>query len=302
MLMEKPSSLKKGDKIAIISTARKISLEELQPAILTFKSWGLEVVLGDNLFKEYHQLAGSDEERVSDLQNALDNDEIKAIVCARGGYGTVRVVDELDFSRFVKNPKWIVGYSDVTVLHNHINQNYKIQTLHATMPINFEKNTPEALESLKETLFGASPIYFFDNDDLNVAGNAEGVLVGGNLSILYSLTGTNSQLETKGKILFIEDLDEYIYHIDRMMMNLDRAGMLKGLAGLMVGGMTDMNDNAIPYGKTAKEIIIDTVKNYKYPVCFGVPAGHVDDNRALIFGEKAQLAVSKEGVELSFIN
>ncbi len=298
--MEKPASLKKGDKIAIISTARKISLEELQPSILIIESWGLEVVFGENLFKEYNQFAGTTNERTIDLQKALDDTNIKAIICARGGYGTVKIIDQIDFTSFIKNPKWIIGYSDVTVLHNHINQNYNIQTLHASMPINFNSNTPEAIESLKETLFGASPIYFFDVEELNVNGESKGILVGGNLSILYSLTGTNSQIDTNGKILFIEDLDEYIYHVDRMMMNLDRAGMLENLQGLIVGGMTDMNDNLIPYGKTAKEIILETVKKYSYPVCFGAPAGHLDDNRALVFGGEIKLMVSKAGVKVSF--
>jgi len=299
--MEKPSNLKKGDKIAIISTARKISKAELEPAIKELESWGLQVVFGQNLFKEHHQFSGTTEERTEDLQWALNDNEIKAVLCARGGYGTVQIIDHIDFSEFVKNPKWIVGYSDVTVLHNHINQNLNIATLHATMPINFVSNTEEALESLRETIFGALPNYYTDNNQLNVLGEGEGVLVGGNLSILYSLTGTQSQIDTKEKILFLEDLDEYLYHVDRMMMNLDRAGMLSELKGLIVGGMTDMNDNTVPYGKTAKEIILETVNKYNYPVCFDFPAGHLDDNRTLIMGGQVKMNVSDEGVEVSFV-
>ncbi|MCB0380267.1 MAG: LD-carboxypeptidase [Flavobacteriales bacterium] len=298
--MEKPPSLKKGDKIAIISTARKIFKIELEPAVAIIKSWGLEPVFGKNLFNENHQFSGTTKERVADLQNALDNSEIKAIICARGGYGTVQVIDQIDFSNFKKNPKWIVGYSDVTVLHNHINTNFNIQTLHASMPINFATNTKEALESLKETLFGALPIYTCDVDELNKLGDATGELVGGNLSIIYSLTGTRSQINTKGKILFLEDLDEYLYHIDRMMMNLKLAGLLTELKGLIVGGMSDMNDNTVPYGKTAKQIIFDVVKEYNYPVCFEFPAGHIKDNRALMMGAEVDLKVSKNEVELSF--
>ncbi len=300
--MEKPSNLQKGDKIAIISTARKISKAELHPAVDELNSWGLEVIFGENLFKDYHQFSGTDEQRANDLQWALDDDEIKAVLCARGGYGTVKIIDKIDFSKFIQQPKWLIGYSDVTVLHNHINRNYGIQTLHATMPINFGTNTTEALESLKETLFGASPVYFTDAHELNRIGEAEGELIGGNLSILYSLTGTKSQLDTKGKILFLEDLDEYLYHVDRMMMNLDRTGMFKGLKGLVIGGMTDMNDNAVPYGKTAIEIISETVAKYNYPVCFNFPAGHLDDNRALIMGAKTKLLVNEEGGELTFIS
>lgn len=299
--MEKPSNLQKGDKIAIISTARKISKEELQPAVEELNSWGLEVVFGENLFQEYNQFSGTDAQRAADLQWALDDDEIKAVLCARGGYGTVKIIDQIDFSKFVNDPKWVIGYSDVTVLHNHINQNYGIQTLHATMPINFGTNTKEALESLKETLFGANPVYYTEPHELNIVGETEGELVGGNLSILYSLTGTKSQLDSMRKILFLEDLDEYLYHVDRMMMNLDRAGILKGLKGLVIGGMTDMNDNAIPYGKTAIEIISETVAKYNYPVCFNFPAGHLDDNRSLIMGAKVKLQVSEGVGELTFL-
>ena len=266
--MQKPPNLQKGDKVAIVSTARKLTVEELQLGIDEIKSWGLEPVLGKKLFAIDNQFAGTTDERTADLQEVLDNPEIKAIICVRGGYGTVKIIDELDFSQFIKQPKWICGYSDVTVLHNHINQNFGIETLHSAMPLGFKDNTPEALGSLKETLFGETLTYSCDANELNVLGEAEGELVGGNLSIIYSLTGTKSQLNTKGKILFIEDLDEYLYHVDRMMMNLDRAGLLANLNGLVVGGMTDMNDNAVPYGKTAKEIIIDTVKKYNYPICF----------------------------------
>ncbi len=298
--MEKPSTLQKGDKIALISTARKISKAELEPAIAVIKSWGLDPVFGKNLFKEHNQFSGTIKQRVADFQDALNNNEIKAIFCARGGYGTVQIIDEIDFSNFNKNPKWVIGYSDVTVLHNHINQNFGIQTLHASMPINFRNNTKEALESLKEVLFGALPIYHVDTHELNRIGEAEGILVGGNLSIIYSLTGTTSQLDTKGKILFIEDLDEYLYHIDRMMMNLDRAGMLSGLTGLIVGGMSDMHDNTVPFGKTLLEIITERVSKYNYPVCVDFPAGHINDNRTLIMGSQVKLTVGREWSTLEF--
>ena len=292
--MQKPPYLKKGDKVAIVSTARKISLEEIQPAIDVLNVWDLELSLGVNLFKEDHQFSGTTSERISDLQLALDDESIKAIFCARGGYGTVKIIDQLDFSNFCSSPKWIVGYSDVTVLHNHINVTFGIQTLHATMPINFGSNSNESLISLKTALFVGGLNYEFDGQSFNKNGNAEGELVGGNLSIIYSLTGTASQLNTKGKILFLEDLDEYLYHVDRMMMNLKRAGLFDGLAGLIVGGMSGMNDNTIPYGKNALEIISDVVKEYDYPVCFDFPAGHIDDNRALIMGEHALLVVEEK--------
>lgn len=298
--MEKPNSLTTGNKVVIISTARKVSLEEITPAINSIKSWGLEVVFGNNLFKEHHQFAGTDEERAADLQAAMDDPDIKAVFCARGGYGTIKIIDKIDFTRFIEQPKWIVGFSDVTVLHAHINQNFNIQTLHAAMPVMYPSNTDESLLSLKKALFGEELQYKANGHQLNIQGKAEGVLVGGNLSILYSLTGTNSSLDTKGKILFMEDLDEYLYHADRMMMNLKRVGMLADLAGLIVGGMTKMNDNKNPYGYSVQEIIFDAVKEYGYPVCFDFPAGHIDNNKALIFGEKVKLCVKEGSAEVVF--
>lgn len=298
--MEKPQALKTGDKVSIISTARKISLEEVQPAINLLTDWGLEVVLGENLFAEDHQFAGTKAQRLADVQQALNNDEIKAIFCARGGYGTVQLIDEIDFSHFTNQPKWIVGYSDVTVLHNHINQNFEIATLHATMPINFSTNTREALQSLKDALFGDVLSYQCTSHSYNRLGEVKGELVGGNLSILYSLTGTASQINTEGKILFLEDLDEYLYHIDRMMQNLKRAGMLHGLKGLLIGGMTDMNDNTVPYGHSAIDIIKNIVAEYDFPVAFGFPAGHLADNRTLIMGVEVTLSVREEGTVLQY--
>ena len=185
-------------------------MEELTPALKVLESWGLGVILGPSLLKKDHQFAGTDEQRAADFQWALDAPEVKAILCARGGYGTVRIIDLIDFSGFKKQPKWVIGYSDVTVLHNHIHTNCQVETLHATMPINFATNSEEALLSLRTALFGASLQYTFSKHECNRAGEATGVLVGGNLSILYSLTGSNSDLDTRGKILFLEDLDEYL--------------------------------------------------------------------------------------------
>lgn len=297
--MQKPPKLQNGSTVAIISTARKISEQEIQPAVGILESWGLKVVFGKHLFQADRQFSGTVEQRLHDLQWALDDPEVEAVICARGGYGTVQLIDQVNFSTFNNNPKWVVGYSDVTVLHNHINQNLNIETLHASMPINFPNNTVEALESLRAALFGESLCYAFDAHEWNRKGQAEGELVGGNLSILYSLTGTVSQVNTQGRILFLEDLDEYLYHIDRMMMNLDRAGMLRDLAGLVVGGMTDMNDNAVPFGQDAKQIIREVVKQYNFPVCFDFPAGHLDDNRALPMGAKVKLVVG-EACSLEF--
>ena len=293
-----PEKLVVGDKIGIISTARKITTEELSPAIKTLKSWGLKVVFGANLFKEDDQFSGTVEQRTIDLQSMIDDNGIKAILCARGGYGTVQIIDAINFSNLKKNSKWIVGYSDATVLHSHLN-NLGMASLHATMPINFEGNTNESLLSLKNALFGNLNNVECKAHPLNKFGKIEGDVVGGNLSILYSLLGSSSDIDTIGKILFIEDLDEYLYHVDRMMMNLKRNGIFGNLKGLIIGGMSDMNDNSIPFGKTAEQIILDYTKGYDFPICFGFPAGHLTDNRCLILGINSILEICENGVSLS---
>jgi muramoyltetrapeptide carboxypeptidase len=293
--MIKPKYLSKGSTIAIVSTARKLSLKEVKPAINFLENEGFNVILGENLFEDCNQFAGSDNQRAADLQNAMDNPEVDAILCARGGYGTVRIIDKIDFTNFKKNPKWICGYSDVTVLHSHIH-NLGIETLHATMPLNFPENgdVNRAMETLVKSLKGESLEYVFKSEMFFKQGEVEAEICGGNLSILYSLMGSSSEIDTEGKILFIEDLDEYLYHIDRMMMNLKRAGKLDKLSALIVGGMNDMNDNKVPFGKSAYEIIWDTVKDYNYPVCFGFPAGHIEDNFAIKMGAKAVLKISED--------
>jgi len=292
-----PEKLKIGYKIGIVSTARKITLEELKVATLILESWGLEIVLGQNLFEENNQFSGTIEQRTADFQSMIDNDAIKAILCARGGYGTVQIIDKIDFSSLKKTPKWIIGYSDVTVLHSHLN-NLGIVSLHATMPINFENNSTESLQSLKNSLFGKSNRIERKSHAFNRLGQVDAEIVGGNLSILYSLLGSNSDIDTEGKILFIEDLDEYLYHIDRMMMNLKRNGKLAKLKALIVGGMNDMNDNEIPFGKSVEEIILEHTKEYNYPICFGFPVGHINDNRCIKLGVKSVLKITKNGVSL----
>ncbi|MEI7501437.1 MAG: LD-carboxypeptidase [Bacteroidota bacterium] len=298
--MIQPPYLKKGDKIGIVSPARSITFEEVHPAIRFFQRHGLEVVLGTYVFSRHRQFAGTDEQRRKDFQNMLDDVKIRAIVCARGGYGTVRIIDKLDFAKFCEHPKWIVGFSDVTVLHAHIHRQFGIETLHATMPINFQsEKQDDTLKTMMNALFGHPIAYSFNKAALSREGIAEGLLTGGNLSILYNLMGTPSEADTTQKILFIEDVDEYLYHIDRMMMNLKRTGMLARLSGLIVGGMNRMNDNTVPFGLTANEIIADNVMEYKYPVCFDFPAGHLDTNLALILGRKVTLKVANE-VDLLF--
>ena len=277
---------------------------ELKACMDILKSWGLNVQTGKNLFKTQNQFSGSDEERADDFQRALNNKTCQAILFARGGYGTVRIIDQIDFKRFIKNPKWIIGFSDATVIHSHVHKHCGIETMHAPMCLNIPKLNTSSLDVLKATLFGERLSYSSSKqqaalEKLNRKGKASGILVGGNLSLLYSLTGSASDLDTAGKILFLEDLDEYLYHIDRMMMNMKRSGKLQNLAGLIVGGMTEMKDNEIPFGKTAEEIIAEAVAEYTYPVFFGFPAGHIQNNYPLIFGKEATLNVTDK-FELTF--
>ena len=297
--MIRPNYLQKGDTVAIVSTARKVSKKELIPALAILKNWKLNIVIGTSIEAEEHQFAGNDKLRASDFQEMLDNPKIKAIWCARGGYGSVRMIDLLDFSNFKNNPKWIIGYSDVTVLHSHLHQ-LGFETLHAQMPVSIETKTAACVQSLKNSLFGNNTTITIPSEVSNVTGNAKGVLVGGNLSMLYSLCGSSSSISTKGKILFIEDLDEYLYHIDRMLQNLKRNGMLDQLEGLIIGGMTQMHDNDIPFGQSSEEIILSVCNDYNYPIVFNFPAGHVKDNRALILGRKAELIISKTETILTF--
>jgi len=292
-----PEKLKIGDKIGIVSAARKITLEELSPAIKLLENWGFEVAFGANLFEENNQFSGTIEQRTADFQSMIDNDAIRAILCARGGYGTVQIIDNIDFSSLKNKPKWIIGYSDVTVLHSHLN-NLGIASFHATMPINFENNSAASLQSLKNSLLGTSNRIECKSYAFNRLGEVDAEIVGGNLSILYSLLGSNSDIDTEGKILFIEDLDEYLYHIDRMMMNFKRNGKLAKLKGLIVGGINDMNDNEILFGKSVEEIILEHTKEYDYPICFGFPAGHINDNRCIKLGVKSVLKITENGVSL----
>ena len=285
-----PPYLKQGDTIAIVATARKNIEDNLQPAISWLKNWGLEVVIGSTIGLDRNQLAGTDEQRAADFQKQLDNPNIKAIWCVRGGYGTVRMIDLLDFTKFKQSPKWIVGFSDVTVLHSHLST-MGFQSIHGIMPVS-SKATEEAKESLRKALFGEHLEYTVPCENKNRLGSAKGELVGGNLSILYSLLGSPSAIDCTDKILFIEDLDEYLYHIDRMMMNLKRNGCLESLKGIIVGGMTKMKDNDIPWGKDALEIIDDVTSKYNIPIIYNFPAGHMADNHALIIGKQVSIEVN----------
>lgn len=297
-----PPILKSGDAVGIVAPARKVNRDEMEAAIRMIESWGLRVFLAKNLFGSYNQFSGTDIERAADLEEMIENSDVKAIMCARGGYGTVRILDHINLRILQRNPKWIIGYSDITVLHGILNSWFMMETIHGIMPINFPANGVANLstESLRKILFGEVPEYNVPPHSFNRIGSVQGQLCGGNLSIIASVGGTDSDFFTNDKILFIEDLDEYLYHVDRMMMNLKRSGKLKNCAGLIVGGMTDMNDNKIPFGKTALEIIHEAVAEYEYPVCFGFPAGHLDENLSLIMGRTVTLNVEEGGTTLTF--
>ncbi len=298
--MLKPDFIKEGDKIAIVSTARKIDIKEIEDALYILKQWKLVPVVGATIGLTNHQFAGTDEERRSDFQKMLDDQEIKAIWCARGGYGTVRIIDDIDFSQFRKHPKWIIGYSDITVLHSHLH-NLGFCSLHAPMPVDIHKGTRESIDTLRDAIFGRNITYTVSPSKKNIPGICTGQLIGGNLSMLYSMCGSGSSLNTSGKILCIEDLDEYLYHIDRMLQNLKRNRYFEGLSGLIVGGMTKMHDNNIPFGKKPKQIILDIVKEYGFPVVFKFPMGHIEDNQTLIFGAQASLQITKNEVKLKYL-
>lgn len=298
--MKTPNYLKTGDKVAIVCTARKFSTQDAQPAIELLKSWNLVPVLGTTIDLDNFQLGGSDEERAADFQTQLDNPEIKAIWIARGGYGSVRIIDKLNFDKFLENPKWIIGFSDITVFHSHVNT-LGVSTIHGIMPFTVPNTIETSIESLRKALFGESLSYQIPSQIYNRVGKATGELVGGNLSIIYSLLGSKSSIDTNGKILYIEDLDEYLYHIDRMMQNLKRNGYFDNLKGLIVGGMTDMHDNSIPFGLDVVGIIKEVTSEYDFPICFDFPAGHIKDNRALRLGQQVSFEVTENQVELNFL-
>ena len=285
--------LHQGSKVAIAAPARCVTTEEMEYAVHWLEEKGFVPVYDDRLFAGHHIFAGDDDFRAAVFQEYLDNENIDAIWIARGGYGSIRIIDKLDFTYFLQYPKWIIGFSDGTVLHGKLSR-LGVPSLHAAMPFYFANKTLEAKQSLFDALMGKPLQYEIPSNPLNRLGMMKGEIVGGNLSVLYGMIGSDTFPELDGKILFIEEVDEYIYHIDRMMRALKRAGKLALLKGLIVGGLTQIHDNAHPFGQTAEEVIAETVSEYDYPVCFGFPAGHFDDNRPLFFGLKSRMEVTSE--------
>ncbi len=296
-----PPYLKKGDTIGITCPAGYMALEKAQTCINTLQQWGFNVMVGKTLgSNSVNYFSGSDEERLQELQAMMDSDTINAILFGRGGYGVSRIIDKLDFSKFKKKPKWLIGYSDITLFHTHIHTNLKIATLHSPMASAFNDGVDdnEYIQSLRKALAGKKVNYTCAAHDLNKKGTASGELVGGNLSLLAHVTGTASDLNTKNKILFIEDIGEQIYSIDRMLRQLQRSGKLDKLAGLIIGNFTDVKDTDRPFGKTVYEAVYEVIKECSYPVCFGFAVGHCKENYTLKVGVKYQLAVGNKQTKL----
>lgn len=300
--MNTPLPLKKGDKIAVICPASAISVD-LTKAYDVLKDWGLEPIIYPSVTAHFNQFAGTDDQRAQDFQNALDNPEIKAIIAGRGGYGCVRIIDKIDFTSFQKKPKWIIGFSDVTAIHSHIQNQFQIPTIHGQMVKSFLEATEESLLTLENALFGKNiDITYSHLTYPNRLGTAKGILTGGNLALLHSVLASPSDVNYDNKILFIEDVGESHYNIDRMLWTLKRAGKLNNLQALIVGGFTELKDADPPFGQCFEDIIMDKVREFDYPVSFGFPAGHMEDNLALVFGKEVQLSVYEDQTNLTYIN
>ena len=302
-----PPYLKNGDTIGICCVAGNMSAEEMQPALKKIDEWGFKVILGDTIGKKDFTFGGTDEERINDFQRMLDDEHIKAVLFARGGYGTIRVIDKINFSKFNTLPKWIIGFSDITVLHCHINRNFGIASLHSKMcnsfPDNWDQAEPEqikSIESIQKSLIGEKMNYLFSPNMKNKTGAATGMLIGGNLQTIESLAGSVSDISTEGKILFLEDTHEYLYSIDRMFWNLERSGKLASLKGLIIGGFDiKKDDEGEEFGKLLEEIVLEKVVGYDFPVCYDFPVGHQKNNVALKCGVIHCLTVNKNECSLT---
>lgn len=295
----KPTLLQTGDTIALVAPSGVVEADYIEKSTRIFESWGLKVKHGKNLLAEYHQFAGTDSQRLSDFQEALDDGNIKAIVCARGGYGALRIIDKVNWHKFLQTPKWITGFSDITVFHSVL-CNMGIQSLHCIMPINFKKYEGDspAVTWMAKALFEGNVEYKIAAHPLCRPGTERAAIVGGNLSLLYALKGTSCDLNLNGNILFIEDVGEQLYHIDRMMQSFKLSGKFGEIGGLIVGGLSDMSDSKRPFGKTVEEIISEAIEGYSFPVVFNFPAGHINDNYPIIMGAETSLQVTSDSVEI----
>ncbi len=296
-----PKFLSEGDKVGIVATANKVNKENTIHGIEILKSWGLEVKVGKFVFHTFHQFSGTDEQRAEDLQNMINDHEVKAIFMVRGGYGSTRIIDQINFSSLKEYPKWICGFSDITAFHLHL-LNLGIAGIHSPMPSFLYALNQHSLQRFHDLIFGKKMSYINDNHKFNNHGVATGKLTGGNLSIICNTIGTNSEIKTRGQIMFIEDVGEQLYHLDRMMVQLKRAGFLKHLAGLIVGQFSDMKDDDDSFGFDAYEIIYTHTREYGYPVAYDFPIGHTSDNHAIPVGVVAKLTVGSKGSTLNLLS
>lgn len=293
-----PPYLQSGDTVAIVAPSGilKNRDKEIKQSSALLKSWGLKVVIGEHVFNKAGHFAGTDAERTEDLQKALDDPKIKAIWIARGGYGTVRIIDELDYSKFKEHPKWLIGYSDITALHNDIH-NEGVETIHALMCTSLTDDLEDIMASIstfKKAIFGTPLNYNIKGSKYNKIGKAKGQLVGGNLTLLHTMLGSSTSISTDGKIIFFEEIGEYAYHIDRMLISLKRAGYFENCKGIIVGDITKVRKNTTPWGKPVRQLILDVFAEYDFPILFDFPAGHEKDNRALILGRTVEINVQKD--------
>lgn len=298
----KPAYLQPGDIITIVAPAGVVVKEDIDKAKGIFESWDLQVRYGKNLFEQQNQFSGTDEQRLEDLQEAIDDEHVKAIVCARGGYGTIRIIDKIDWSHFVDKPKWVLGYSDITILHAKIH-NLGFESIHSPMPVNMAKyseNDP-ILNQIREALFFGQLNYANLFHQLNRNGFGRAKIIGGNLAILHSLLGTKYDMDYQGKFLFIEDVGEQLYKIDRMLHSFKLAGKFDELEGMLVGGFTEIEDGKRPFGKSAEEIIYDITADYNFPVAFGLPIGHLKNNHPLILGAEIKIEIARQQAKIKFL-
>ena len=304
--LKQPPYLKAGDTVAIVAPSGilKNRAGEIQQAQTLLKSWGLHSTVGKHVFSQNNHFAGTEDERCEDFQNALDDSKISAIWCARGGYGSVRILDKLNWETFKQNPKWIIGYSDITAIHNQVH-NEGVESLHAMMCVNMTKDLSEistTISTFKNTLFGQPLSYTLEGSSYNKTGSNSGQLVGGNLTMLHTMLGSKSTFDTSGKILFIEEIGEYKYHIDRMLQSLKRAGYFDNCNGIIVGDMSKLRKNTTLWGTSIEQLVLDALSEYDFPIAFNMPAGHEKDNRALILGRAIEMTVSKTKTTIKFSN
>lgn len=296
-----PPYLKSGDTVAIVCPSGYLPAEKAQTCIRVLCDWGFNVKVGKTLGHQFNYFAGTDQERLEDFQEALDDDSVQAILCGRGGYGVSRIIDNIDWTKFKSNPKWIIGFSDITVFHCHLLSQFNTVSIHSSMSAAFDDDRykNDYIQSIRKAITGEKLLFSCETHEFNKQGEVKGELVGGNLSLLAHLIGSKSDINTNGKILFIEDIGEYIYNIDRMLIQLERAGKFNNLKALIAGGFTDMKETTIPFGQTAYEIIRDKMKNYDYPVCYGFPVSHDIDNYALKVGVDYKLSINSKEVSIS---